>query len=67
MNEMMTFYTRCLQELTRIAVNDICRIVRLSPVTPLSKMERGYAFQVTQTTLRVSIIILLSIISKSIS
>ncbi len=65
--EMMTFYTRCLQELTRIAVNDICRIARLSPVTPLSKTERVYAFQVTQTTLRVSIIILLSIISKSSS
>ncbi len=65
--EMMTFYTRCLQELTRIAVNDICRIARLSPVTQLSKTERGYAFQVTQTTLRVSIIILLSIISKSSS
>ncbi len=65
--EMITFYTRCLQELTRIAVNDICRIARLSPVTPLSKTERGYGFQVTQTTLRVSIVILLSIISKSSS
>ncbi len=43
----MAFYTRCLQELPRITVNDVSRIVRLASVTPSSKKEKGFKLYVS--------------------
>ncbi len=43
----MAFYTRCLQELPRITVNDVNRIVRLASVTPSSKKEKGFKLYVS--------------------
>ncbi len=43
----MAFYTRCLQELPRITVNDVNRIVRLALATPSSKNEKGFKLYVS--------------------
>lgn len=43
----MANYTRCLQELPAINVNDVNRIVRLSAVTPNSKKEKGFKLYIS--------------------
>ncbi|KAL6487810.1 hypothetical protein MHYP_G00044360 [Metynnis hypsauchen] len=46
MAESMKF-TRCLLELPKFTVNDVCRIVRASSTTPQSKLEKGFKFYVS--------------------
>ncbi len=43
----IAFYTRSLQELPWITVNDVNRIVRLASVTPSSKKEKGFKLYVS--------------------
>ncbi len=39
---MALFYTRCLQDLPRLTINDVDRLVKKSCPTPSSKREKGF-------------------------
>lgn len=39
---MALFYTRCLQDLPRLSINDVDRLVKKSCTTPSSKREKGF-------------------------
>lgn len=40
--DMALFYSRCLQDLPRLTVNDIDRFVKTSCAAPKSKREKGF-------------------------
>ncbi|KAK0131248.1 hypothetical protein N1851_034070 [Merluccius polli] len=39
---MASFYTRCLQDLPKMSISDVHRLVRMGSSTPKSKREKGY-------------------------
>ncbi|KAI4873696.1 hypothetical protein NFI96_007229, partial [Prochilodus magdalenae] len=43
----MTFYTRCLQDLPRMTVNDVHRIVKTHAVASSSKKEKGFKMYIS--------------------
>ncbi|KAL6470614.1 hypothetical protein MHYP_G00217330 [Metynnis hypsauchen] len=40
--DMAFFYTRCLQDLPCLTINDVDRLVKMSCTTPSSKREKGF-------------------------
>jgi hypothetical protein len=44
---IMANYTRCLQELPKVNVNDVNTIVRKFAVTPRSKKEKGFKLYIS--------------------
>ncbi|CAJ0600743.1 unnamed protein product [Cylicocyclus nassatus] len=44
---MAVFYTRCLQDLPKITITDVHRIVQAASSTPRSKREKGYKMYIS--------------------
>ncbi|MED6250352.1 hypothetical protein ATANTOWER_030483 [Ataeniobius toweri] len=44
---MALYYTRCLQDLPKVSVNDVLRLIRALSSAPRCKKEKGFKFYVS--------------------